>query len=72
MHNRTVVTLMAATAVVFAAALAREAQAAPWSGAAKLAAAATTGGVVEAVACNGRQGRCPPGSFWRAGACRPC
>jgi hypothetical protein len=62
------VTLTAA-AVAFAA---WQAQAAPTSGAAKLEEAAKTTVVVETVACNGRWGRCPPGTFWRWGACRPC
>jgi hypothetical protein len=69
MRSCTIVTLSAAAAILFAA---WQAQAAPWSGAAKLEAAVKTATVVENVACNGRWRKCPPGSFWRAGACRPC
>jgi hypothetical protein len=69
MRNCIVMSITAATAILFAA---WQAQAAPWSGAAKLGAAAKTAVVVENVACNGRWERCPPGAHWWRGACRPC
>jgi hypothetical protein len=64
--------LIATTAILFGGALAWQAEAAPWSGAAKLGAAAKIASPVEVVACNGRWGRCPPGRFWARGACRIC
>jgi hypothetical protein len=69
MRNGMIATITAATVTVLAA---WQTQAAPWGGAAKLAAAAKATVVVENVACNGRWERCPPGSHWWRGACRPC
>jgi hypothetical protein len=69
MRSGIVVTVAIATAVLIAA---WQAQAAPWTGAAKLEAAAKAATVVETVACNGRWGKCPPASHWWRGACVPC
>lgn len=70
--RKVLMTLVATSAILFGGALAWQADAAPWSGAAKLATAAKAGSQVEVVACNGRWGRCPPGKFWARGACRWC
>jgi hypothetical protein len=74
--RKLVLTLTAATMILFAGALAWNANAANGSGAAALAAAAQSGSQVEAVACGGRWGRCPPGRYWGCGPrgcwCRPC
>jgi len=69
MRSWMIVPLTAAAAISFAA---LQVQAAPWGGAANLADAAKATVVVENVACNGRWERCPPGSHWWRGACRPC
>jgi hypothetical protein len=64
--------LTAAAAVLFAGAFVWHAEAAPWSGAAKIGAAAKDASVVESVGCDGRWHRCRPGWFWAHGRCRPC
>jgi hypothetical protein len=70
------IVVTAATVILFAGAIAWEANAAPWSGAAKFSTAAKTVNPVEVIACNGRWGRCAPGSYWGCGPrgcwCRPC
>jgi hypothetical protein len=70
-----VVTLTAATVIVCAGALAWQADAAPWRGAATVGIAVESVNPVEEVACRG-WGRCPPGRYWGCGArgcwCRPC
>jgi hypothetical protein len=70
--RKILMTLVATTAILFAGALAWQADAASWSGAAKLGAAAKTGTQVEVVACNGTWGRCRPGKFWTRYGCRWC
>ena len=70
--RKMLMTLVATSAILFGGALAWQASAAPWSGAAKLATAAKTGSQVEVVACNGRWARCPPGKFWARGRCHWC
>jgi hypothetical protein len=69
MRSGKIVTVAIATAVLIGA---WQAQAAPWSGAAKLEAAAKAATVMETVACNGRWERCRPGWHWWRGACVPC
>jgi hypothetical protein len=51
--RKMLMTLVTTTAILFGGALAWQADAAPWSGAAKLGAAAKTATQVEVVACNG-------------------
>ena len=74
--RKLVVTLTAATAIMFAGALAWQADAAPWRGAATVGTAVESVNPVEEVACNGRWAKCPPGRFWGCGPrgcwCRPC
>ena len=73
--RRLVLTLAAATAILFAGASAWQADATPWSAAAAVRGAADAASPVEEVGCRG-WGRCTPGRYWGCGPrgcwCRPC